>query len=120
MLWLAANLPDFLRSNGPLPFLYESTGIETFYRDERDPESRSRRVFTFHRPATLAELSKDARTLRARLAQISATYPLGVNGMRACQVEAITNLEKSFANANPRALIQMASHCYKGRARGGW
>ena len=105
----ASNLPDFLRSTGPLPFLYESTGVETFYRDERDPEPRSRRVFTFHRPETLAELAKDARTLRARLAEMPATYPLGVNGMRACQVEAITNLEKSFAAAHPRALIQMAT-----------
>ncbi|MBS4035829.1 MAG: hypothetical protein KGZ85_15300, partial [Ignavibacterium sp.] len=26
----------------PLPFLYESTGVETFFRDERDPEPRSR------------------------------------------------------------------------------
>jgi hypothetical protein len=28
--------------------------------------------------------------------------------MRACQTEGITNLEKSFAAAHPRALIQMA------------
>lgn len=35
------------------PFLYESTGIETFFRDERDPHPRSRRVFTYHRPKTL-------------------------------------------------------------------
>jgi len=69
----ASNLPDFLRSTGPLPFLYESTGVETFYRDERDPDPRSRRVFTFHRPETLAELAKDARTLRARLAEMSCT-----------------------------------------------
>jgi type I restriction enzyme R subunit len=39
----------------PLPFLYESTGGETYFRDERDPEPRSRRVFTFHRPETMAE-----------------------------------------------------------------
>ena len=39
----------------PLPFLYESTGVEKFFRDERDPEPRSRRVFTFHRPEELAD-----------------------------------------------------------------
>jgi len=39
----------------PLPFAYESTGIETFFRDIRDPEPRSRRVFAFHKPETLAE-----------------------------------------------------------------
>jgi type I restriction enzyme, R subunit len=105
----AENLPDFLQTNGPLPFLYESTGIETLFRDERDPDPRSRRVFTFHRPETLAELLRDSRTLRARLAKMPEAYPLSTTGMRACQVEAITNLEKSFANADPRALIQMAT-----------
>jgi len=39
----------------PLPFVYESTGVETFFRDERDPEPRSRRVFSFHKPETLLE-----------------------------------------------------------------
>src|SRR3972149_9590184 len=28
----------------PLPFAYESTGIETFFRDLRDPDTRSRRI----------------------------------------------------------------------------
>ena len=28
----------------PLPFLYESTGVETYFRDERDPQPRSRLV----------------------------------------------------------------------------
>ncbi len=50
------NLPDFLAATvaGALPFLYESTGVETFFRDERDPDPRSRPVFSFHRPETLA------------------------------------------------------------------
>lgn len=53
----ASSLSDFLAAglSGPLPFLYESTGVETFFRDERDPEPRSRMVFSFHRPETLAE-----------------------------------------------------------------
>ena len=105
----AANLPDFLQPKGPLPFLYESTGVETFFRDERDPEPRSRRVFTFHQPVTLAELVKDSLTLRGRLATMPATYPLATAGLRTCQVEGITNLEKSFTAAHPRALIQMAT-----------
>ena len=51
------NLPDFIQAIAPgsLPFLYESTGVETFFRDERDPDPRSRPVFRFHRPETLAE-----------------------------------------------------------------
>ena len=40
----ASSLPAFLAAgnDGTLPFLYESTGVETFLRDERDPAPRSR------------------------------------------------------------------------------
>ena len=41
----------------PLPFIYESTGAETRFTNGYDPEARSRRVFTFHRPETLIEWS---------------------------------------------------------------
>jgi len=37
----------------PLPFCYESTGVETFFTNRLDPEPRSRQVFAFHRPDTL-------------------------------------------------------------------
>jgi len=39
----------------PLPFLYESTGVETQFTNRLDPESRRRRLFHFHKPETLAE-----------------------------------------------------------------
>jgi type I restriction enzyme R subunit len=107
----AENLPDFIQSITPgmLPFLYESTGVETFFRDERDPEPRSRRVFSFHRPETLGALVAEADTLRRRLADMPTAHPLPAQNLRACQVEGITNLEESFAVANPRALVQMAT-----------
>jgi type I restriction enzyme R subunit len=38
----------------PLPFLYQSTGLETRFSSRLDPDPRSRRVFQFHQPATLA------------------------------------------------------------------
>ena len=34
----------------PLPFCYESTGVETRFTNGLDPEPRSRPVFHFHRP----------------------------------------------------------------------
>ncbi len=107
----AENLPDFIQSIAPgsLPFLYESTGVETFFRDERDPAPRSRRVFSFHRPETLASMVAEPTTLRARLAQMPFGHPLPAQNLRACQVESITKLEHSFAAAHPRALIQMAT-----------
>jgi type I restriction enzyme, R subunit len=48
---LPSNLSTQLR---PLPFLYEATGDETMFTDGLDPDPRSRRVFAFHRPETLA------------------------------------------------------------------
>ena len=89
-----------------LPFAYESTGTETFFRDMRDPDPRSRRVFAFHKPEAFHDWLLQGDTLRARLRNLQ---PLITEGLRACQVEAIGNLERSFAEARPRALIQMAS-----------
>ena len=48
---LPASLPAWRR---PLPFSYESTGIETHFTQGLDPEPRARAVFAFHKPETLA------------------------------------------------------------------
>ncbi len=98
-----ANIP---KVEGPLPFVYESTGAETFFRDIRDPDPRSRRVFAFHKPETLKEWLSQGNTLRARLKNLP---PLITEGLRDCQIEAIRNLEISFFDERPRALIQMAT-----------
>jgi type I restriction enzyme R subunit len=100
---IPANLPHIQE---PLPFAYESTGTETFFRDIRDPAPRSRRVSSFHKPETLGEIISQKDTLRAMLRNMP---PLLTEGLRDCQIEAIRNLERSFAEAKPRALIQMAS-----------
>ncbi len=39
----------------PLPFCYQSTGVETRFTNLLEPEAASRPVFCFHTPATLAE-----------------------------------------------------------------
>ncbi|MDQ2906185.1 MAG: DEAD/DEAH box helicase family protein [Chloroflexota bacterium] len=106
---------DFPTARLPLPFTYETTGIETRFTNHLEPEPRSRPVFAFHQPATLATWLTQAppqlpneqnNTLRARLRRLP---PLPSARLRACQVEAITNLERSFAANHPRALIQMAT-----------
>jgi len=100
-------LPDSIPHVGePLPFAYESTGVETFFRDLRDPESRSRRIFAFHKPEMFLEWLSQGDTLRARLRNMPS---LITEGLRECQIEAIGNLDGSFREARPRALIQMAS-----------
>jgi type I restriction enzyme R subunit len=109
-------VPDDLPSaRRELPFTYETTGIETRFTSYLDPEPRSRPEFAFHRPETLAQWLRQAPedaleeqnvTLRARLRRMPL---LATQGLRDCQIEAITNLERSFAEDRPRSLIQMAT-----------
>jgi len=92
--------------NDPLPFVYESTGTVTRFTDYRDPKSRGRGVFSFHKPETISDWLKKEKSLRARLLEIPK---LDTDGLRIAQVKAINNLEHSFKNNRPRALIQMAT-----------
>lgn len=100
------NFPDDIPHITPLRFAYESTGVETIFRDRLDIDTRSRRVFSFHKPETLQEWMKEDTTLRNRLKSFP---PLITDALRDAQTEAITNLEKSFGENHPRALIQMAT-----------
>ena len=125
---LPDNLPCYIR---PLPFLYESTGVETRFTNGLDPQPCSRNVFSFHTPDTLAEwlggqdspgqasndeprLIADAgaggyqirRSLRRNLTNMP---PLDDSGLWSVQAEAIRNLEESLAGARPRSLVQMAT-----------
>lgn len=103
----ACNLPDGVRAyQQPLPFVYESNSAEIYFRDCRDTVCRSRKVFAFHKPETLLEWINQNSTLRNNL----LTLPeLNTDGLRDCQVEAITGLEASLANGKSRSLIQMAT-----------
>lgn len=92
--------------NEPLPFVYESTGTLTRFTDYSDPKPRSRPVFTFHRPETFREFLKKPKTLRGRLLDLP---DLSTKGLRQCQINATNNLEVSFKDNRPRALIQMAT-----------
>ncbi|MDO6436277.1 type I restriction-modification enzyme R subunit C-terminal domain-containing protein [Cyclobacterium sp. 1_MG-2023] len=93
-------------NHGNLPFVYESTGLLTRFTDYRDPKARSRPVFHFHKPETLAEWNGQAETLRSRLLN---NPPLDEQGLRPAQKAAIRNLEKSFRDNKPKSLIQMAT-----------
>lgn len=88
-------------------FIYESTGIITRFRDRMDPKPRSREVFSFMRPEEMQCLLKESKTLRGRLREDIPVLAPG--NLRDCQFAAIHKLEESFATANPRALVQMAT-----------
>ena len=120
-------MPDNLPAHhDPLPFLYESTGAETQFTNRLDPEPRSRLVFSFHSPETLAKwlgvsetpyldthgIAEEradylaAHNLRQRL---KGMPPLNASGLWPVQERAIGNLEESLAAGRPRALVQMAT-----------
>ncbi len=87
-------------------FVYEATDKLTRFTDYDDIKYRSRTVFSFHRPETLATLLNRSNTIRNNL----KNFPeFDATGFRSCQIKAIENLDKSFADNRPKALVQMAT-----------
>src|SRR5580700_12264759 len=79
------NLPAPRR---PLPFQYQSTGVETRFTNLLEPDARSRCLFSFHRPDTLdqwltQEVQHPGSTLRARLRSLPETM---TEGLRPAQI----------------------------------
>ena len=121
---LPASLPAWRR---PLPFLWESTGVETHFTNGLDPEPRARNVFAFFRPELLLQwltylqapagshTAQDAAgTFLARMRTMpKLVTEWGTGGasykLWPAQITAIENLEKSLAANKPKALIQMAT-----------
>ena len=87
-------------------FAYEATGQLTRFTDYKDEKYRSRAVFSFHRPETLQALLTQQDTIRNNLKHFP---PFDTTGFRACQITAIQNLDASFADNRPKALVQMAT-----------
>jgi type I restriction enzyme, R subunit len=105
-------VPDALPApRRPLPFLYQSTGVETRFTNLIEPNPSSRGLFSFHRPETLsqwleAELGSPGSSFKARLASMPPLMPFG---LRSAQVTAICALEDSLGRGRRRSLIQMAT-----------
>ncbi len=124
-------LPDELPYyRKPLPFLYQSTGVETCFTNLYDPDPRSRSLFTFHRPETIAEWLgvgphdaglqaaeiKRAPFVTTFLVAMQNNMPLlDTQGLWGAQINAISNVERSLARGDPRLLVQMATGSGKTR-----
>jgi type I restriction enzyme, R subunit len=93
----------------PLPFAYESTGVETQFTNQLDPSPKSRNVFAFHRPETLLEYLEPDHQLNNRLTKLPTSDQMPKSNLWSAQIEAIRNLERSLAANKRRALIQMAT-----------
>ncbi|MFZ2326448.1 MAG: type I restriction-modification enzyme R subunit C-terminal domain-containing protein, partial [Rhodoferax sp.] len=121
---LPSALPAWRR---PLPFVWESTGIETHFTNGLDPEPRARAVFAFFRPELLVHwlaylpnpangnaAQEAAGTFLTRMRSMPQLVTEWGSGgahysLWPAQISAITNLEKSLAANKPKALIQMAT-----------
>lgn len=101
-----ANL-KWRKDNAPLRFLFEATGQIIRFTDSADPAPRSREIFHFFKPETLAMWVAQSEALRRRLAEHMPALP--ERNLRDCQISAVTGLEKSLAQNKPRALIHMAT-----------
>ena len=96
----------WVKNDYTIRFVYEATDKLIRFTDYNDVKYRSRTVFSFHRPETLFEWIRQPDTLRNNMKHFP---PLDVKGFRKCQINAINNLEKSFADNRPKALVQMAT-----------
>lgn len=120
---LPQSLPAWQR---PLPFLFESTGVETQFTNGLDPLPRSRALFAFYRPSLLAQwlahkpalgraaANEEPQTFLGRLRELPplvAQWGQGEGSIKLwpAQTQAVQNLERSLAANKPRALIQMAT-----------
>jgi type I restriction enzyme R subunit len=111
---LPAGLPHWSK---PLPFSYQSTGTETRFTNGLDPAPRSRPVFAFHKPETLADfLNVGWAPPTNAVADATATYDTGRQtflarlqhmpalkeaGLWPAQIKAIHNLEQSLKENRP-------------------
>ena len=96
----------YISADYKIRFAYEATGQITRFTDYDDIKYRSRQVFSFHRPETLQALLSKDYTIRNNLKQFP---PFDTSGFRKCQITAIQNLDASFADNRPKALVQMAT-----------
>jgi type I restriction enzyme R subunit len=125
-------LPDSLPAwRRPLPFVYESTGLETHFTNGLDPEPRARQVFAFHRPDSLVQWLSVPQPDKSGAPQATIHDASGLDALGTflyrvprmpelvtawsgfklwpAQIVAIKNVEKSLAANKSRALIQMAT-----------
>ena len=96
----------WINSDYTIRFAYEATDKLIKFTDYKDIKYRSRVVFSFHRPEHLKSLLQASDTIRNNMKHFPV---LDTTGFRECQINAINNMDVSFADNRPRALVQMAT-----------
>ena len=97
----------WIKNDYEIRFVYEATDKLVRFTDYADEKCRSREVFSFHQPKTLSDLLEQGKkTIRNNMKNFP---PFAITGFRKCQINAINNLDISFSENRPKALVQMAT-----------
>ena len=99
----ARSVPDCYQAwRKPLPFGYQSNGEETYFRDFRESDGGMELINRIHTPKELCKM--------LGIVDVYAGLPtLKKKGLRNCQFEAITELEKTFRAGQNKALMVLAT-----------
>lgn len=99
----ARSVPSWCQTwQNPLPLAYLSNGKEFLFRDLRKPDSQYVPLQSVHTPKQIVKM--------LNITDYYAALPtLQKDGLRDCQYQAISELEKSFRTGQDRALIVLAT-----------
>lgn len=99
----ARSVPNIYQTyQKPLPFIFTSNGKELYFCDFREQDHYFKQIMTIPTPHELVK--------KLGINDYFAGLPtLRKKGLRDCQYEAITELEKSFRSGQKRALMVLAT-----------
>ena len=99
----ARNIPNIYQTyQKPLPFIFTSNGKDLYFCDFREQDSYFKQIMSIPTPHELVK--------KLGIEDTFAGLPtLKKKGLRDCQYEAVTELEKSFRNGQNRALMVLAT-----------
>lgn len=99
----ARSVPNIYQAyQKPLPFIFTSNGKELYFCDSREQDSCFKQIITIPKPHELVD--------KLGIEDTFAGLPtLKKKGLRDCQYEAVTELEKSFRSGQNRALMVLAT-----------
>lgn len=97
--------PTYRTISKPLPIIYLSNGVDILFKDCRKPDSEYQKISQIHTPKQLCRILG----LEDEFSSLPALGQREKKALRACQFEAITELEKSFVSGQDRALMVLAT-----------
>lgn len=99
----AKSVPNIYQTyQNPLPFIFTSNGKELYFCDFREKDSNFKQILSIPTPRELVK--------ELGIEDTFAGLPtLRKKGLRDCQYEAVTELEKSFRTDQKRALMVLAT-----------